>query len=101
MMDCFVKVSTEEFPVMLDRLEHLKEYWQEKSIDYFMEYTKWKQKPFYKKIFSVNPRYKVDQAEEMVSRMEYHKKMFVGSRAVYVEQWLYNEILSGYRRYTI
>lgn len=86
---------------MLDRLDHLKEYWQEKAIDYFMEYTKWKKKPFYEKIFSVSPKYKVERAEEMVSRMEYHKKMFSGSHAVYIEQWLYNEILGGHRRYNL
>lgn len=101
MMDCFVRIDPDEFPKMLTCLELLKMYWEEKSIDSFMEYNKWKQKPFYKRIFEVSPEYKVQQAEEMVSRMKDYQKMFRGSRAVYIEHWLYHEILHGFKRHSI
>lgn len=100
-MDCFVKIDPDEFPMMLGKLDNLKIYWEEKAIDSFMEYNKWKQKPFYKKIFEVSPKYKVHQAEEMVSRIEDYQKMFRGSRAVYIEHWLYHEILNGFKRHSI
>lgn len=54
-----MRITAEEFPLMIGRLNYLRSYWEAKILEYTAEYENWKELPFYKKIFSVCPKYKV------------------------------------------
>lgn len=96
-----MRITAEEFPLMIGRLNYLRSYWEAKILEYTAEYENWKELPFYRKIFSVSPKYKVGQAEDMISWCESHKKLFLGTRSVYICYWLYNEILNGGKKHLI
>lgn len=103
-MDCFVRISVDEFSEFRNKIDDIQRYWVGVLLSAKKERDELPNAPFktrLKEWFFNCIEHKIEQAKDMIYLWENKRNLFCTDRDIYIDVFLYKEIMCDGKKHFI